>query len=155
MRTTILLIGLLFFMVSAYFPLSGLATGQDTKNTVKEDYGLQERCGRQADELFKREYKNSGVINTQYGKAVVAYRNHYNKKLNKCFLLITNRDMPRKDTGLNTSIGKLLYDVNEHNEYGSYFKVDSDSMPLACKASGKDCHSKQEWDSLIKPYMEE
>jgi len=44
----------------------------------KEDYELQERCGKWAEELFKREY---GVSNTKNGQAITGYRNHYSKVL--------------------------------------------------------------------------
>jgi len=123
--------------------------------TAKEDYELQERCGKRADELFKREYGNSGITNTKDGQALAGYRNHYNKKLNKCFLLLTYRDIPYKDKKKASSTLMTLYDINENKEYGSYFKSDNNSIPFDCKVSETVCRSEQEWDSLISPYMEE
>src|SRR5450759_2885071 len=68
----------------------GLAVNSHA-GTAKEDYELQERCGKRADELFKREYGNTGITNTKDGQAIAGYKNHYNSKLNKCFVLLTYR----------------------------------------------------------------
>jgi hypothetical protein len=123
--------------------------------TAKEDYELQERCGKRADEIFKREHGSSGVTNTKDGQAMAGYRNHYNKKLNKCFLLLTYRDIPYKNKKDAASTLMTLHDINENKEYGSYFKSDNNNLPIDCMVSGKVCRSEREWDSLIRPYMEE
>jgi hypothetical protein len=123
--------------------------------TAKEDYELQERCGKRADELFKREYGNTGITNTKNGQAIAGYRNQYNSKLNKCFVLLTYRDIPRKNKKDGPSTLVTLLDINENMEYGNYFKRDSDGAPFECKVSGKVCRTEQEWDSFVRPYMEE
>ena len=52
----------------------------------KVDYQLQERCGKKCEEFFKEKYGN-GILND--GKTIVTYQNHYNKKLKKCFFLMS------------------------------------------------------------------
>ena len=120
----------------------------------KEDYELPERCGKRAEELFKREHGN-GVSNTKDGQSITGYRNHYSKTLNKCFVLLTTTDLPYKDKQKSPSTLMLLYDINENREYGSFFKRQSNALPFDCKVAGKTCRSEQEWDSLIRPCMDE
>ena len=50
-----------------------------------EDYELQEKCERRAKERFKEEFDF-----VHY-----AYQNHYNKKLNKCFIWVWSLDGAR------------------------------------------------------------
>src|SRR5262245_32857109 len=51
----------------------------------KELYELQERCGKRAEEFFRREY-GTGSPKTEYGITMsFNYENHYSARLNKCF----------------------------------------------------------------------
>jgi hypothetical protein len=45
----------------------------------KELYELQERCEKQAAEVFKREYTN--VLNTEHGQTLFNYENHYSARI--------------------------------------------------------------------------
>jgi len=47
----------------------------------KELYELQERCGKRAAEVFKREYSPA------HGQMTFNYENHYSARLNKCFFI--------------------------------------------------------------------
>ena len=146
MTDIVICIAMVFSLIAA--PLSGSDAGP------KEDYELQERCGKRAEELFKRDYGN-GVSNTKDGQAITGYRNHYSTKLNKCFVLLTTTDMPYKDKQKALSILMVLYDINENREYGSFFKRDGDNLPFDCKVAGRVCRSQQEWEALVSPYMDE
>ena len=122
--------------------------------TTKEDYELLERCGKRAEELFKREW-GSGISKTGETTTMGSYTNHYNKKLNKCFYLETSTALTPKGKNKGTSEQMGLYDINENKEYGQFFKNDSDKLPFVCNVQGAECRSKQEWDSLIRPFMNE
>lgn len=122
--------------------------------STKEEYDLQERCGKRADEFFKREYGN-GISNNKDGQSISGYTNHYNKKLNKCFFLLTTSDLPYKDKKNSASTFITLFNINEQKEYGNYFKRLKDNFGFVCKVSDKVCHTQDEWEALIKPYMEE
>lgn len=50
---------------------------------------------------------------------------------------------------------KELWDINDNKVYGWFLKFDKFKNPVNCGVSGKDCNSESEWDSLVKPYMEE
>jgi len=57
---------------------------------TKEQYELQERCGKRAAEVFKREYR-PGLKGEQLN-----YENHYSARLNKCFFLLEIGDAYEK-----------------------------------------------------------
>jgi hypothetical protein len=122
--------------------------------SAKEEYELQERCGKRAEEFFKQGYGN-GINNTKDGQSIDGYTNHYNKKMNKCFFLLTTSYFPYKDKKTSNSIFITLFDINEQKEYGSFFKRLNDNFGFVCKVSDKVCHSQDEWEALVKPYMEE
>jgi hypothetical protein len=98
-----------------------------------EDYELQEKCARRAKERFKEEFDFMHY----------AYQNHYNKKMNKCFMWVWSLDGARV---------QYLYDVNEKQDYGMIMIRDND---FRCRILKKSCNSEGEWDAFIKPYMEE
>ena len=122
----------------------------------KEAYELQERCGKRAADYFKGYV--SGIENTEDVKFRTIYTNHYNRKLNKCFILFTTFGSPMSKEDiqkLGISIDKILWDINENKRYGNFFKFHNIPEPMMCEVSDKSCHSEFEWDALAKPYMEE
>lgn len=63
----------------------------------KAEYELQEKCGKHAAEYVKRQWNAS-------------YVNHYNRRLNKCFVLIDFQVQEGKD-----SISSMLCDCKTTN----------------------------------------
>jgi len=124
--------------------------GSGEKSKIKDLYELQERCGKRCEDFIEREYRTKGVY--------VKYENHYNRKLNRCFVLI-KQDYTSKDENNNSMTHHIedLYDVNEHKYYGHYsgFWDDIQDDSISCKVLDKRCKSKVEWNSLVKPYMTE
>ena len=111
----------------------------------KQIYEAQERCGKRAEEYFKRR-SLSGVPGFDQYK----YINHYNIKLNKCFILLTIRD--------STGVGTELIDINENKQYGFSTEIYQLNPSFSCHfplASNRDCKSREEWDAFVKTYMEE
>lgn len=118
--------------------------------SIKEEYELQERCSKRAEELFRKEYGNETMSNY--------YTNHYNRKLNKCFILVTETSIhedkeTREKLGVSSTY-KTLLDINENKEYGGFFKFSKGGL-MQCEVLGKHCNSESEWDAFVKPYMEE
>jgi hypothetical protein len=99
----------------------------------KVDYELSEKCEIKTEEFYKRNYADSNSW---------LYENHYNKKLNKCFILVTNSIKREKN----------LYDVIESKLYGRFVHSENG---ITCSVLGNKCNSGKEWDSLVKPYMED
>lgn len=104
-------------------------------SSTKEVYELQERCKKPC-----QEYIRVGNPYPNLNKAVYHYTNHYNKKLNKCFISLTV---------YHPTAAKLVIDVHENKTYGHY------SSDVLCSVLDKECKSEKESDLLVKPYMEE
>lgn len=126
-------------------------------SSSKEDYELQVRCGVRSGEWFKKEY-GKGTSSNEYGKTYQFYKNHYNKKQNKCFVLLTYTFEPNNKEK-NITIIKQLMDINENKIFGSLqkeYKPESKIIKIKnCFVLEKFCNSSDEWDKLVKPYMED
>lgn len=125
-------------------------------SSIKEDYDLSERCGKRSEEYFRKEYGN-GIVNTDDGQQLSNYQNHYNKKMNKCFFSVisTYISKNKKTNKIESIKQKYLFDINESKEYGSFVLWGKQTKPNDCRVLDNSCNSEGEWDSLIKPYMEE
>lgn len=114
----------------------------------KEDYELEEKCGKIAAEAFKKEYGNGVWTDNEGHHCISNYTNHYNGKLNKCFLVLSST-CPSKPTYHE----KLLYDINENKEYGTLIQLGKTTME--CDVRNIKCDSEKQWDDFIKSYMTE
>jgi uncharacterized lipoprotein NlpE involved in copper resistance len=137
-RTLFLSILIVFFIIS----LVGCNNQKSTKeqssvsqNTLKEQSELQKKCGQISKEFFKKNYNSDEH-----------YRNHYNKKLNKCLMVITEKGVIGRK--------KELFDVYESNTYG-IIRINKEKIVMSCDVLKTICKTEQEWDTLVKPYMEE
>jgi hypothetical protein len=131
--------------------------GNSYADSIKEEHKLQERCDEGAEKYFKSFY-GSGYYKSYEGTSIYYCLSHYNRKLNKCFVLLMGQIIPHnmeemEKDGVTTD--KELWDINENKVYGWFIKFDKIKKPLNCGVLGKDCNSESEWDSLVKPYMEE
>lgn len=98
------------------------------------DYKLQERCSKSAKDFFQNKYQ---------GRPLASYENHYNRKMNKCFILLI-------DPAFNTV--QYLYDVNENKLYGSLY---GSAGWYFLPEGNHDDVSSDKWYSLVKSYMKE
>jgi hypothetical protein len=126
-----------------------LAAKLDSAKTASLE--LQGKCARQAQE-FLSQFENSDLH-----EAV----NHYNARLNKCF--VETRRV-KFDFGTHTT-SEVVSDAFEGKDYGSFIFVGKPNVadylvsPLECEVtlpSGekKNCSSSDEFDELVKQYME-
>ncbi len=60
-----------------------------------------------------------------------------------------------KDEKGRPHIWKLLFDLKENKEYANFFKFIDNEQVISCDVLDKHCSSENEWDNLVKPYMEE
>jgi hypothetical protein len=120
--------------------------------SILEEYELQERCGRRAEEIFRKDW---GKGMSQSGGSIFEgnYNNHYNKKLNKCFYLIWSTAIARKGKEQSTTRSAVLYDINGNKEYGAFSQLDTDMEPSRCVVLTNSCRSRQEFDKLVAPLM--
>lgn len=141
-----LLIGLMLLVSDGALPTYSQSS--------KEQYELQERCGKRAAAEFKNEFPEGSVSKTKDGQMTTNYQNHYNARLNKCFYLSSSVIYEKRDGKTVTNKVMRLYDLNENNEYGTFAGELNDPFVL-CAVEDRLCSSENEWRQLIKPYMEE
>src|SRR5262249_53543628 len=123
----------------------------------KEQYELQERCGRRAAEIWRDEY----VGGRSHDKgAILTYESHYSPSLNMCFFLEKVR---RYDNGKEVTI-RRLFDANGGDKEYAMFLQEKQLKPssgiapfvVVCFVSEIKCHSEDEWQALLKKhYLED
>jgi len=121
---------------------------------------LQEQaiCAQQAKTAFQ-DYNNVGSV-PGFKLLTSNYQSHYNTKLNKCLVLIT--EMSEMDGQLITS--EDLLDAFEHREFADYIWQTKEgknvsSAPPYCtltpKMQQEKACSKEEFDAFVSKYMEQ
>ena len=120
-RTLFLSILIVFF--TSFLSIVGCNNQNPTKEqssvSPKELYELQERCGKEGEEFYKKTFNESNSRLDQ---------NHYNKKLNRCFITVTDFEYHRE----------YLYDVTEHKQLGF---IINDDKGIYGSFSQQSCHS--------------
>lgn len=122
---------------------------------MRESLDLQRNCAQQAEKIFHQ----LGYNLNPTGSNIAVYQNHYNAKLNKCFMVLTATAMKVTAYG-----EKYLFDAYEQREYGEYIWQSSKLTPhsdevLSCLLSDPskpeaNCKTKQEFDAFAARYME-
>jgi hypothetical protein len=139
-------LGIIILLICSFFLLP-----QNTySKSNKEDYELQEKCGKRSNEFFNKEYDN-GTVKTKDGTTTTYYTNHYNKKQNKCLLLLKSTHI-FNDKKKGYRYSENLLDIDENQEYGYFIE---NGKNIVCFVLDKECKSEKEWELLVKPYMEE
>ena len=122
--------------------------------TKAANLDLQAKCSSQARTAFKE---------MGWDKQPFAdYTNHYQQKLNKCFVQVSDYKAERGSA----RIHRTVQDAFEGKGYAEYYWINnsakkySEVKPVLCKVtllSGEEkvCSSTEEFDSLIKVYMEQ
>ena len=110
-------------------------------NDLSDQYVLMENCGNRSEAWFKSHQQN-------YPGDKLIFTNHYNTRLNTCFIYITSFQSGGYQT-LN------LTNVYEDRKYGSCVGVVGQEDDYSCDFLDQDVKGKKEWDSLVKPYMED
>jgi hypothetical protein len=142
----IIIVAGLFLLISPKTYSASIKKGSQSPQ-VKIDYKiLEENCGKECEGLFQKLYY---VDNKSYPHIdkTFSYKYHYNKKLKKCFILII-------EAGKNNSYMRMrLIDIHKRDiDYGLFSIIGADIR--LCSVLNKKCDSEEEWNSLIKPYME-
>ena len=85
----------------------------------KEIYELQERCGKRAEQIFEKDFP------VAERKGLEQFENHYNIRLNRCFILEENTTHSIKIL--------TLIDVNDNKSYGSFSPPSCEVQNVPCK----------------------
>jgi len=135
MKNLFLFILIVFFTTSfiSVVGCNNQKSKEQSSVSPKELYELQERCGKEGEEFYKKTFNESTSRLDQ---------NHYNKKLNRCFITVTDFEYHRE----------YLYDVTEHKQLGF---IINDDKGIWGSFSQQSCDLRIQCDSLVKPYMTE
>jgi hypothetical protein len=129
----------------AFCIMTSVSFAADKKLSQTQLYELRNECGKSAAEFTKR-------FKLCDGKG--GYENHYNTKLNVCFIYMTASCSSDKGDEFYTA---SLIDVDENKNYASYIdggKLEN-GKPAWCYVQNMKCKNLLEFQELIKPYMNE
>ena len=149
MKRTLFLSLLIVFFTTSFMSIVGC----NNQNIIKEPSSLselQEQCGKRSNEFFSKEYGN-GTVRIKDETTTIYYTNHYNRKQNKCLLLLKSAYI-LNDKKKGNKYSENLLDIDENQEYGYFI---NNGKNIVCFVLDKECKSKEGWDLLVKPYMEE
>jgi hypothetical protein len=118
-------------------------------------FDREEKCAKQARDNFRSDGWEK--------HAMAVFTNHFNSKFNKCYMEIQDTDSKSTPGTIITST--TLSDAFEGKVYGTYIWASDKTKkywqvpPLECDVTlpngeKKVCHSSDEFDNLIKVYME-
>jgi hypothetical protein len=121
--------------------------------TKAANLDLQEKCAKQASSVFRPMGLKS---------ASADYTNHYNPKLNRCFITVSIT----ATVGSMPTVNMWVQDAYEGKGYAEYVWINRHGQqywevkPDTCKVtllSGeeKTCESQEEFEQLIKVYMDQ
>jgi hypothetical protein len=128
---------------------------QVKKDRAVADYDLQAKCAGDSKVWFFENW-------SQRDKDTISltYTNHYNKRLNKCFIMV---EYHYSTFGRSWTNSMSLWDVYENSKYGDidvnhavYLKPEfhtEESVASSCSVYGKACKTLDEFNSLVRPYL--
>jgi hypothetical protein len=130
------------------------------KVRATSDYDLQAKCSKDARVWFNENWSRDKDT------VLLDYSNHYNKKLNRCFISVeyhydSNLGGPNASLWVNDI---TMWDVYENNKFGNfdenhfiYFKpaIRPEDNVVRCEVYGQKCKTVDEFNNLVRPYMSE
>jgi len=127
-----------------------------TQQPVIVSLDVQAKCAKQARTEFIAEGENK--------RQLAEYTQHYSLKQRKCFVEI--RDTDAKPASGTIYVNDQVLDAFERKVYAMYLwrgeKAERfwEVPPLQCKVAmitreEKECHSRMEFDTLVKQYMDD
>ena len=145
MRNMIIVVALIFLTASN----SGLAY---TDMSARDAYEMQQKCAKDAKAYFVENEGSSGISEDTKGTYNKWYENHYNKDLNRCFILVEYKKIGGKGGSTAKWAVYNLIDVNENRTYASLMTGDSDEA-ITCIFNDSRCVTSTEWWTKVRAYM--
>ena len=119
------------------------------KSNAAQEFDLQAKCGKDARVWFNLNF-TPREKNTVYQD----YSNHYNKKLNACFIFVEYHFNTPPTSNWHSTIS--LWNVYENNQYGKfdeghYYDIKPGDQPRVndCLVVGTKCNSEDEFNKLL------
>jgi hypothetical protein len=133
-----------------------------------ETLDVQERCASKARKAFQElEDENKARYNqsTLTHEAVSDYQNHYNRKLDRCLMLINRRSVLPLSANLSDQQRQsVLVDANERRYYANYIetqlaaetkpKIDMCELMPGMRRKTV-CTTREEFDAFAATYLEQ
>ena len=129
---------------------------QINRRNAAQEYDLQEKCSKDADFWFRKHFaEDKGTI-------LLTFTNHYNKAMNKCFIVVENHSQNGPQTLEKSAWNNdmSLWDVYENNRYGSFLeqysyglKIAPQDTVLTCELFDEKCANLNQWNNLTQSYM--
>jgi hypothetical protein len=128
---------------------------QLARNQAATEFDLQAKCSKDSKAWFSESFSNDKDT------VILDYSNHYNKEQNKCFTVV---EWHYKSAlfGEGSWVNHMsLWDVYENTKYGEFvedhiisFKpVSTRTQVDTCNVLDKKCASGDEFNNLVRPYM--
>jgi hypothetical protein len=122
------------------------------------DYDLQAKCSKDARGWFNENWSSDKDT------ILLDFSNHYNKKENRCFILVERHYNSKLagPGGASWTNHMSLWNVYENSEYGDFAenhytyykpKVSSSEEVIMCEMLGQKCKTVDEFNALVRPYM--
>jgi hypothetical protein len=139
--TAVILIVLIIVLAVVYF------NRQPTKNSLDtSEVDIQTKCASQAKAFF--DYWETDPEAKQNDE----YSNHYNVKVNKCFVKIKIPILSSPDKKTYT---EYLFDAIEKKQYGNFMVgIPTYGKPIICEILDNFCQTRDEYDNFVNSYME-
>jgi hypothetical protein len=131
---------------------------QMAKQSATVDYDLQAKCSKDARMWFNENWTRDKQT------ILLDFTNHYNAKHNKCLILVEyHYNSKFANAGGNSWTNDMsLTDVYENAKY-AYFaenhitnwkpKIETHEEVISCDVEGVKCKAGDEFNNLIRPYM--
>jgi hypothetical protein len=114
-----------------------------------------EKCNKLVEKQF-RERRGSGAADG--GTLRSRFESHYNRKRSKCFFLevVTGTVVDKTNEKPSTVEIQALWNANENLQYGWFKQLDSlAGSQSECFLQKTVCRGREEWQRLIRPFLEE
>ena len=118
------------------------------KSHVVEEYDLQAKCSKDAKAWFNENWARDKDT------FLLDFTNHYNKTMNKCFILVYYNYSIGKDGAWANDM--TVWDVYENSKYGSFGNIhypSSREEVALCEIGSAKCKTLQEFNGLAGQYM--
>ena len=134
------IIGALMVVLSMAYYLVILLP-QKAKMTLEQQ---SERCYGASQNYFNDYMKKQGEYAQDYQSSKYQYSNHYNQKLNKCFINIIYNNEPYE-------YHSTIYDIYENKDWGGIYTA-GETVGI-CGLQKQTCKNKFEFNNLTQPLM--
>jgi len=117
---------------------------------------LQRKCAEQAVQMFPKYIKDIQLNLTNHD-VPAEYINHYNKKYQKCFMLVRFSNELFGSHSIATN--RRVIDAFEGSRFAEYKSINGSSNPDVCEillpeGNKEKCESSEQFDELIRIFME-